>query len=211
MGRFIDLTGQRFGRWTVLRYAGSHNGAAFWECRCDCGKVKNVRSDHLRYGKSTSCGCFREEVTAKETAMKITKHGMWGTRLYREWIQMKQRCSPSCSKDQYDSYYGRGIRVCAEWEHDFEAFAKWAQSNGYADDLSIDRIDNDGNYEPTNCRWVTGEAQANNKRVSKLITYKGETKTMAEWAREVNINYSTLKSRLSRGKSFNEIMKEMGL
>ena len=208
MGRILDLTGMRFGRWTVLRYVGYDKGA-LWECRCDCGKIKNVRSDHLRYGKSTSCGCFRAEVTAKETAQKIAKHGMWGTRLYREWIQMKQRCSPSCSKTHYDRYYGRGIRVCPEWEHDFDAFAEWALSNGYNDSLSIDRLDNDGNYEPTNCRWVTEETQANNKSTSRFITYKGKTKTLAEWARELNINYSTLRSRLSRGKSFEEIIEEM--
>lgn len=210
MGRFLDLTGMRFGRWTVLRYVG-YNKGSLWECRCDCGKIKNVRSDRLRYGKSTSCGCFRAKVTAKETALKISKHGMWGTRLYREWIQMKQRCSPSCSKTQYDRYYGRGIRVCSEWEHDFDAFAKWALSNGYNDSLSIDRIDNDGDYEPTNCRWVTEETQANNKCTSRFVTYNGETKTLAEWAKKLNINYSTLCSRLSRGKSLQEIIEEMGL
>lgn len=211
MGRFIDLTGQRFGRWTVLRYAGFHNRQSFWECQCDCGKIKNVRSDHLRKGESKSCGCFRTEATAKRNALTKTKHGMRGTRLYETWHSMKQRCSPSCPKANYDRYYGRGIRVCPEWEHNFEAFYKWALSHGYDDSLSIDRIDNDGNYEPSNCRWVTEEVQANNRSSSRFITYNGETKTMAEWAKELNISYSILCSRLSRGKSLQEIIEEMGL
>lgn len=131
--------------------------------------------------------------------------------MYRIWVNMKYRCSPTCAKGVYDLYYGRGIRVCAEWEHDFEAFAKWALSNGYTDSLSIDRIDNDGNYEPTNCRWASDEVQANNKRTSNFITYNGETLTEKQWAKKLNISYDTLRYRLPRGKSFNEIVKEMGL
>ena len=204
---FIDLTGKHFGRWTVIRYAGYRRGA-IWECRCECGKIKNIRSDHLRYGKSTSCGCYRAEVTAKETAEKISKHGMWNTRLYREWIGMKQRCSPSCAKQQYDRYYGRGIRVCDEWKDDFSAFAKWALSNGYSDELSIDRIDNDGNYEPSNCRWTSDEVQANNRNTSKFITYAGKKLSMVQWAKKLNMNYSTLQTNLKRGKAFEEIAKE---
>lgn len=211
MGRFIDLTGQRFGRWTVLRYAGSHNGAAFWECQCDCGTIRNVRASCLRSGESKSCGCFMVEVTVKENGQKRFKHGMWGTRLYGIWHNMNQRCSPSCPKATYNRYYGRGIRVCPEWEHDFEAFAKWALSSGYNDSLSIDRIDNDGNYEPSNCRWVTEETQANNKSTSRFITYNGETKTLAEWAKKLNINYSTLRTNLSRGKTLEDIINKRDL
>ena len=210
MGKFIDLTDLSFGRWQVIRYAG-YNRGAMWECRCECGTIATVRSDHLRYGKSTSCGCFRAEVTAKETAKKIAKHGMWNTRLYREWVGMKQRCSPSCSEQQYDRYYGRGIRVCEEWENDFSAFKEWALNNGYSDELSIDRIDNDGNYEPSNCRWVGEKEQSNNRSTSKFLTYNGETMTVAQWAEKLNMNRSTLYQSLRRGKTLEEIIKKRGL
>lgn len=198
MGKFIDLTGQRFGRWTVLEYAGYDNGVK-WKCRCECGRVKIVRSDHLRYGKSTSCGCFKGEVTAKETAQKIRKHGMWNTRLYHIWQRMKQRCSPSCPKHEKKRYYERGIRVCEEWEKDFEKFKEWALQNGYADNLSIDRINNDGNYCPENCRWETNKNQSNNRSVTKYIEYNGEVRPMAIWSELMGIPYSTLQKRLIRG------------
>lgn len=207
MGQFIDLTGKVFGRWTVIQYAGYKRGAT-WLCRCECGTMKEVRSDHLRYGKSTSCGCYKVTVTAKETGVKITKHGMRRTRLYREWIGMKQRCSPSCSADAYDRYYGRGIRVCAEWKDNFEAFAEWALAHGYSDTLTIDRIDNDGNYEPSNCRWATSTEQANNRSTSHIITSGGKSLTLKEWAKELGVNYNTLKNRIARGGSIETIIKE---
>lgn len=209
MGRFIDLTGQRFGRWTVLRYAGSHNGA-FWECRCDCGTIRNIRASCLRRGESKSCGCLSAEVTAKRNTLRA-KHGMSRTRLHSLWRGMKCRCRPSCPKHEIELYYGRGIRVCPEWENDFEAFYRWAMAHGYRDDLSIDRIDNDGNYEPSNCRWVTEEVQANNRSSSKFITYNGKTKTIAEWAKELNINPSTLRTNLSRGKTLEDIINKRDL
>lgn len=211
MGRFIDLTGQRFGRWTVLRYAGSHNGRAFWECRCDCGKIRDVRGSDLRNGRSTSCGCFRTEATARENTIRKTTHGMSRTRLYNTWANMKYRCSPSCSKHFYDLYYGRGIRVCPEWENDFEAFYRWAMAHGYRDELSIDRIDNDGNYEPSNCRWVTEEVQANNRSTSKFITYNGETLTEKQWAKKLNISYDTIRYNLSKGKTLEDIINKRDL
>lgn len=210
MGKFIDLTGQRFGRLTVLEYAGYQKGV-MWKCRCDCGQEKIVRSDHLRYGKTVSCGCYRNTVSVKVTGEKIRKHGMWNTRLYHIWIHMKQRCSPSCPKHEYHRYYGRGIRVCAEWVSDFSAFEKWAVENGYSDGLSIDRIDNNGNYEPANCRWADAEAQANNRSTSTFIAYNGETLTIAQWAKRLNIKPSTLKTALSRGKKFESIAKKKGL
>lgn len=210
MGRFIDLTGQRFGRWTVLRYAGSHNGA-FWECRCDCGTVRVVRGCSLRYGESKSCGCSRAEATARENTLRKTTHGMSRTRLYSIWANMKYRCSPSCSKHFYDLYYGRGIRVCPEWENDFEAFYRWAMAHGYRDELSIDRIDNDGNYEPSNCRWVTEEVQANNRSTSKFITYNGETLTEKQWAKKLNISYDTIRYNLSKGKTLEDIINKRDL
>lgn len=209
MGRFIDLTGQRFGRWTVLRYAGSHNGA-FWECRCDCGKIKNVRSDRLRNGRSTSCGCFRAEVTAKATG-RITKHGKHNTRIYHIWQRMKQRCSSSCPKHEIELYYGRGIRVCPEWENDFEAFYRWAMAHGYRDDLSIDRIDSNGNYCPDNCRWATAKEQVNNRRNTIFVEYEGQRMALSDVAIKTGLPYSTLKSRLARGKTLEDIINKRDL
>ena len=123
---------------------------------------------------------------------------------------MNYRCSPTCAEHFYRLYYGRGIRVCDEWQ-DFEPFAKWALNNGYSDGLSIDRIDNNGNYEPANCRWADAEAQANNRRTSKFIAYNGENLTIAQWSRKLGIAYDTILYNLSKGKTLEDIAKEKGL
>ncbi|MCI8374909.1 MAG: hypothetical protein HFI29_05660 [Lachnospiraceae bacterium] len=213
MSKLIDLTGQRFGRLVVLEKADSDkSGNTMWKCRCDCGTIKKVNSSKLRSGETKSCGCLRKETTAKinkGNKSRIT-HGMSRTRLYRAWGNMKHRCSPSCPLKCYDSYYGRGIRVCDEWK-DFAAFADWALKNGYTDELTIDRIDNDGNYEPGNCRWVTREVQDNNRSNSRYITYKGKTLTVTQWAREIGTSVSNLRKHLKRGKTLQGIMKERGL
>lgn len=203
MGKMIDLTGQRFGRWTVIKYAGYKNGV-MWRCKCDCGSEKDIRSDHLRYGKSTSCGCFKAEVTAKENGKKIEKHGMWNTRLYHIWQRMKQRCSPSCPKHEIHNYYNKGIRVCSEWEHSFDVFMKWALENGYSESLSIDRIDGTKNYEPGNCRWATAKEQTNNRWNTYMITYNGQTKALTDWAELLGIKANTLSTRIKRGMSVEE-------
>ena len=203
MGNLIDLEGLQFGRWTVLEYAG-HERGVMWRCECTCGTVKNIRSDHLRYGRSTSCGCFRTEITAKETGIKIQKHGMRNTRLYHIWQRMKQRCSPSCPKHEIHNYYDKGIRVCLEWENSFEKFMQWALDNGYTDNLSIDRIDGEKGYEPTNCRWATAKEQINNRSNTYLIEYRGETRALTDWAEMLHISSSTLSNRLRRGMSVEE-------
>lgn len=167
MGKYIDLTGQRFGRWTVIRYAGYNKGVQ-WECVCDCSVRRLVNGQSLRDGRSTSCGCWAREDTAKRKP--ATTHGGYHTRLYCIWHGMKQRTSPSCSKKQYPLYYGKGIRTCEEWAKSFEAFRDWALAHGYRDDLSIDRINGDGNYEPGNCRWVTMQEQSRHRRVRNQYT-----------------------------------------
>lgn len=160
MGKLIDLTGQRFGRLVVAGRANNDNqGKPQWQCQCDCGQFVIVRGEKLRYGLTQSCGCLHNEQLGER---RLT-HGGRRTRLYTIWNDMKQRCY-NVRATNYKNYGGRGIRVCAEWRDDFGAFQQWALSHGYADDLSIDRIDNDKGYAPDNCRWATDYEQAHNKR-----------------------------------------------
>lgn len=155
----LELSGQRFGRLLVIRREGSRNGRATWYCKCDCGNYKVVIGKNLKNGKTSSCGCLHKELLSKRSKT----HGMTGKRLYRIWHDMKNRCE--YSKDKKYSYYGgRGIKVCNEWSSNFESFMTWALSNGYNDLLTIDRINNDGNYEPNNCRWITMKEQCSNRR-----------------------------------------------
>lgn len=190
MGNCIDLTGQRFGRLTVIRKNGRMNRNVAWECKCDCGNTKTISSYSLRSGRSQSCGCLNKELVTK----MMTTHGKSGTRLHRIWTLMKNRCTSDTSPD-YPKYGGRGVTVCDEWLK-FDAFYEWSISHGYDDTLSIDRIDNDGNYCPDNCRWATKKQQENNKSTNSLIEYNGETHTIAEWADIKGINYETLRCRI---------------
>lgn len=161
--RLENITGQRFGGWRVFSKAGNTpRGAALWLCRCDCGTERIVVGTDLRNGKSTGCGC---KGTGRLGEFRRT-HGETGTRLYTIWKNMRQRCMNQ-KNPHYPRWGGRGIRVCPEWT-DFSTFKKWASRSGYAFHLSIDRIDNDGDYEPANCRWVTAAEQSANRRfVSK--------------------------------------------
>jgi len=200
MAKYHDLTGQKFGRLTVIEYVGrDRQRFALWKCKCDCGKFTVTRGSSLRNGSSKSCGCLRLENALKA----CTTHGLSGgrkniSRIYRIWRNMKSRCyNPNTPK--YKNHGGRGIIVCAEW-HKFEPFYRWAMANGYADNLTLERIDNDGNYEPSNCRWATYEEQALNTRQNCIIIYQGKVKTLKEWAELRNIKYSTLRARLFQYK-----------
>lgn len=169
MATFIDLTGQRFGRLVATERVFTDSQRTTWLCRCDCGNQKTVRTSDLRNGHTQSCGCLHREIVKTSTTVHrvdTTSHGLSRTRLYRTWSGMKTRCYNERWKN-YKNYGGRGVVVCDEWKHNFEAFYDWAIANGYADDLTIDRINVNGNYEPSNCRWITLEEQQKNRTNTK--------------------------------------------
>lgn len=152
--RFVDLTGKRYGKLIVLERSNDGKRIIRWVCRCDCGNETIVQGGNLKNGHTQSCGCKISESN--------TKHGQWGTKLYNVYHGMKQRCyNPKASNYRY--YGGRGITICDEWQK-YEPFHEWAMGNGYEEGLSIDRIDNDGNYEPSNCRWEEPTTQTINQR-----------------------------------------------
>lgn len=192
MAELINLNGERFGRLTVISRSGSdRRGEALWVCKCDCGERAIIRGNKLRTGHTKSCGCLSKEVSGKTHR----KHGMEGTRLYNIWINMKSRCKYEGNLE-FKDYGGRGITFCKEWES-FEPFMKWALENGYECTLSIDRIDNERNYEPSNCRWSDACTQQNNKRNNHRLTVDGETHTIGEWATITGIKYDTIERRIN--------------
>ncbi len=218
---FKDLTGQRFGRLTVIEYSHTHGKRAYWKCRCDCGNYSVAMGKNLLSGKTKSCGCLMREraaehmgkvgrkygsITGKENLRKALaegkgttngnyKHGHSNTRLYRIWAGIKQRCYNE-NDTNYHWYGGRGITVCEEWRNNFEAFYKWSMANGYTDKKSIDRINSNGDYCPENCRWTDITTQANNTRRNHYIKHNGKIKTIAEWAKDTGISQQAISSRL---------------
>ena len=192
-----NLIGRRFERLTVISESERRGRTLMWHCRCDCAKEVAVSGNDLRSGNTKSCGCLRVEMN--------TTHGVYDTRLYWIWHGMHRRCNDP-KRRIYHRYGGRGIRVCAEW-NDANKFYLWAIANGYQDGLQIDRIDNDGDYCPENCRWVTKKENANNTSQSVFIEYEGQRRTIAEWARITGVPHSTIKGRLIAGKPPEEIFK----
>ena len=201
--RFKDLTGKRFGKLVVLYRTEnkvSKNGKsqyAQWVCQCDCGNKKICTTGDLNIaGNNASCGCFTKKLRSKNAKKTHTIHGGTNTRLFSIWSCMKERCS-NPNKFGYDRYGGRGISVCNEWTNNdgFINFRKWAQNNGYKNNLSIDRIDNNGDYCPENCRWATNKEQQRNTKNNTIIKYNGEEKCVAEWAEQFNLNPSLISYR----------------
>lgn len=187
--------GDKFGKLTVIgchreKNRNKRGTTLYIDCLCECGGNRSTTVASLIYGRTISCGCAQREKLIERN----TKHGDRKTRLYRVWKAMKDRCYRE-GYQYYKSYGGRGISVCDEWRDSFEAFRDWALANGYRDDLSIDRKDNDGNYCPENCRWATDTQQANNRSNSKHIVVDGESLTIAEASRKLGVKYSTLYAR----------------
>ena len=184
---YEDLTNRRFGMLTVVSRAENRGHSIMWNCQCDCGSTSVASSSNLRNGTTRSCGCQR------------IKHGKKGTRLYNIWGGMKARCYRK-SHIWYKRYGGRGITICDEWVHDFQAFYDWAMANGYRDGLTIDRIDNDRGYSPDNCRWATEKQQKNNRTsFNVVVEIHGKAQTLAQWAEETGILYTTLYRRYTAG------------
>lgn len=203
MGKAVDLTGQKFGRLTVVSQAESvyrKNGKPRrrWNCICDCGTERTIYGESLTRGLTLSCGCLQKE-RASEC---ITTHGETDSRLYGVWCAMKRRCyNPNVP--EYHRYGGRGIVICDTWREDYMAFSRWARESGYDEsacrgECTLDRIDNDGPYSPDNCRWVTQSEQMNNVSYNRILEYNGEVHTVAEWAKIYDMPYGKLLQRLNR-------------
>lgn len=177
-GRLIDITGQTFGTLQALKKIdGTHTSPTKWLCRCTvCGETYEVASYNLRHGKANPCPCSKKQLSGKDSPTYI--HGDSHSRLHNIWTGMLNRCrNPNVSR--YECYGGRGISVCPEW-HEYLSFKEWALTHGYSQDLSIDRIDVNGNYEPSNCRWITMKEQAANRRPRKKGTNHGRNENSAD-------------------------------
>lgn len=212
MGKRADITGWVMKEHgvpdsllTVICPAEDHittggNRYTQWLCRCECDNQVVSRTAYIKNGNTKSCGCLIS-LKAKQhiktlNRQQITHNGS-NDRLYSIWVNMKHRCN-NPNDPRYCDYGGRGISVCDEWIHSYENFRDWSISNGYSEYLSIDRIDVNGNYEASNCRWTTNKEQQNNMRSNRLLTYNGETHTVSEWSDITGINKSTISKRINR-------------
>lgn len=263
IGKFIDLTGHKFGRLTVIEISEKKNKHLYWLCKCECGNLKSISGSNLKSGRIKSCGCLNEQfedLTGRqfgklivksfqekrkrksETGYKnywicececgnetivesyhlksgliqscgcmriqaITKHDMRYTRLYNIWHGMKNRCL--CENTTgFENYGGRGIQICDDWMM-FDEFSKWALSNGYADNLTIDRKDVNGDYCPENCRWVTMKVQANNRRDNVIVNFEDKNYTMSELAEKLNVSYNKLARRIEKYKTVEDAINSL--
>lgn len=193
MAGFIDLTGRVFGRLTVVADLGSRNQRRVWECVCECGNRIQAITCNLTRDHTTSCGCVRRE----RISAAHLKHGKTGSRVHRIWQNMLNRCK-NPNVPCYPNYGGRGIKVCERWKS-FENFL--ADMGEPGPEMSIDRIDVNGDYEPLNCRWATAIVQQSNTRKNRFLTHNGKTQTVSTWAREVGINPTRIALRLAKGWS----------
>ena len=196
-----DLTGQQFGRWTVMSYQPKQRKdgklRSAYLCRCSCGTESVIDTDNLKSGRTLSCGCLKVE---RQSERQKT-HGESDTKLYNVWCAIKRRCYNKNTK-AYSRYGGRGISMCAEWKESYESFRDWAYDNGYCSGLTVDRINNDGDYSPDNCRLTTIKEQCNNRSTNRKYTLNGETHNVTEWAEIVGIPATKIFCRIYNGWSF---------
>ncbi|OMD92743.1 hypothetical protein BSK67_18445 [Paenibacillus odorifer] len=187
-----DLAGRKINNWTVVeRVEGRNSGGAWWFCKCECGTTREVLGTNIIRGRSKSCGCINKT------------HLMNRSRLFYTYYAMKKRCKDTSSS----RYGGRGITYCEEWES-FIPFMNWALANGYNDELQIDRIDYDGNYEPSNCRWVTSKENNNNRCNNVPIEINGVKKNLSTWAEEYGLSVQTVWRRYNKlGKTGMDLIK----
>jgi hypothetical protein len=198
MNRFerIEMSGRRCGRLTVIRPVRNDGRGFTWFCRCDCGREVVRLGGLLRDGRTQSCGCYRRErISARKRTHNDSGYNSKRSPLYEIWSGMHQRCTNQ-KKKNYKNYGGRGIRVCERWSS-YEHF-KEDMGSGFRPGLSLDRIDNAGNYEPTNCRWATRKQQSRNQRTNRLITFQGATRTAAEWAEILGVPHKRFLDRIDR-------------
>lgn len=196
-----DIAGKKFNSLTAIKFEYNRQSpsrkTAYWSFRCDCGKIIiRARGDVVR-NKIKSCGCKHKEYML--LSKKYNGLSSLECRLYSIWHDIHRRCYNKKRKE-YPNYGGRGIKVCDEWKDNLYSFIEWAKNNGYKPDLTIDRIDVNRDYSPDNCRWVDRKIQANNKTNNHYLTYKGKTQSMADWCRELNLNYFLVRSRINNYK-----------
>lgn len=202
MSKLIDITGQRFGRLTVVERDEENHKR--WICKCDCGNMTKSDSYMLRHGQIVSCGCYHRELCGDQHRT----HGMTKSRLYHTLNKMKERCYHP-ENDNYKWYGGKGITICQEWLNDPQTFIAWALSHGYADNLTIDRIDSSKNYEPSNCRWITIKEQQRNRCNTVYVEYEGKRMPLVEASELSGIKRCTLAMRLKNGLTGDELFKEI--
>lgn len=196
--KLVDLTGQKFGRLTVVERIENRGHYVWWKCLCDCGNFKDVSSGNLRNGTTKSCGCLKEEGNN-------LKHGKCYDRIYGIYKAMIARCEKEYSSI-YQYYGERGISVCQEWKNSFQAFYEWSINNGYKENLTIDRIETNGNYCPENCRWITMKEQNYNRRNSHKFEIDGVVYGMRELSSKIGISEQLIQSRLDHGWTLDEII-----
>lgn len=197
MAAFRNLAGLKFGRWTVLHWTRKKYAEQFWLCRCDCGTVREVIGGTLKTGKSTSCGCYSRE--------RATKHGKEGTRIYNTWAQMLSRCN-NPKAQSYPHYGAKGIKVCDRWK-DFSNF--YADMGDIPEGKTLDRIDGEKGYEPTNCKWSSYKEQARNKSTLKLFPWEGRMITIAEIAEMSGMKRKVVENRIRLGMSMEDALKNV--
>lgn len=186
------LIGERFGKVLVLeKTTKREHRHIVYKCICDCGNITFVSGNKLKQGNTKSCGCLKK-------INHYAIHHKSNTRLYSTWSSIKKKCYCKSNKD-YKYYGGRDIKICNEWRDSFQAFYDWAMNNGYQENLTIDRIDVNGNYESTNCRWVDMKTQNNNQRKNVRLTYNNKTMTISEWSEYLNLPRSTISWRKHQG------------